>query len=111
MLLKNPDLPIFVLSEMRDGPDRLADVFFKHGNFPLEILEDQLNKAHEAGHIKSTSVYTFLMNLMSLTIFPFIVAPAMESLFKLDKNEFRKMIMERRKALPEMIINTFKSTL
>ena len=109
MLLKNPDLPIFVLNEMREGPDRLADVFLEYGNFPLDILEDQLTKAFEAGHIKSTSVYTFLMNLMSLTVFPFIVSPLMENLFKLEKDEFRQVIMERKKVLPEMIINTFKS--
>ncbi len=109
MLLKNPDLPIFVLSEMREGPDMLADVFLKYGNFPLDILEEQLAEAHEAGYIKRTSVYTFLMNLMSLTVFPFIVSPLMENLFKWDKNEFREIIMERKKVLPEMIINTFKS--
>ena len=108
MLLKNPYLPIFVLSEIREQPERLADVFLIKGDLPFETLENQLNQAHEDGHIKRTSVYTFLMNLMSLTVFPFISSPLMRNIFKMDESDFKRVILERKKALPRMIINTLK---
>ncbi len=109
MLLKNPDLPIFVLSEIREQPERLADMFLMKGDLPFIMLENQLKKAHEDGHIKRTSVYTFLMNVMSLTVFPFVSSPLMKNIFKMEESEFRDLILERKKTLPEMIINTFKT--
>ncbi len=109
MLLKNPDLPIFVLSEIREQPERLADMFLMKGELPFIMLENQLKKAHEDGHIKRTSVYTFLMNVMSLTVFPFVSSPLMKNIFKMEESEFRDLILERKKTLPEMIINTFKT--
>ncbi len=75
----------------------------------MVVLEKQLEEAYQAGQIKSTSVYTFMMNLLGLTVFPFVVAPLALRLFGMDEAGFKERIIERKKQLPEMIIQTLKT--
>jgi len=106
MLLDNPDLPIFVLSEIREFPSHFSKMVM--ASLPFEKLEKQLREAHEQNLIRETSVYTFLMNLLGLTVFPFIVAPLAMKLFQMDREAFEDEIHARRKMLPGIIIQTLK---
>ncbi len=108
MLLNNPDLPIFILSELREFPKHLTDLFQSSEAKPFEKLEQQLQHAYKQNHIRKTSVYTFMMNLLGLTVFPFVVEPLARNLFQMDRDSFEQEILKRKKILPEMIIQTLK---
>lgn len=107
MLLENPDLPIFIMSEIREFPSQFTDTFMLSRK-PLKKLEQQLQEAYSQNFIRKTSVYTFLMNLLGLTVFPFIAEPLAKNLFQLDRDSFEKEILARKKILPGMIIQTLK---
>ena len=108
MLLNNPDLPIFILSEIREFPKHLTNLFQSSEAKPFEKLEQQLQHAYKQNHIRKTSVYTFMMNLLGLTVFPFVVEPLARNLFQMDRDSFEQEILKRKKILPEMIIQTLK---
>ena len=106
MLGKNPDLPLFILSEIRENPDRLVHIISQDRENPFENLEEQLEQEFAKGRIKRTSVPMFLMNLLSLTVFPFLVKPVLSRVFQMDEESFQNLILERKKIVPKIIINT-----
>jgi TetR/AcrR family transcriptional regulator len=109
MLLENPELPLFIISEIREFPLHVENMLQPMMEKSLVVLEKQLEEAHQAGQIKRTTVYTFMMNLLGLTVFPFVVAPLALRLFGMDAAAFKERIIERKKQLPEMIIQTLKT--
>lgn len=108
MLLKNKDLPMFVLSEIRENPDKIADMFMGKKDLTFQKLEQQLSEEYEKGTIVKTTVHTFLINLLSLIVYPYIVQPLMNRMFGIGDKKFEELMLERKSALPEMIIETFK---
>ena len=70
----------------------------------LQNLSRQLKEEYEKGHIVQISTQEFFINLVSLTIFPFLVQPMLRGAFNLSDEDFEKMINERRRKVPKMII-------
>ena len=95
MLLQNPDLPIFVLSEIRSQKEELKNILpvekvIKNTSFFNQLKEKRpdINPIH------------FLLNLMSVTVFPFIAFPVLETAGIIKRKEFETLIMERRTLIP-----------
>ena len=108
MLLHNKDLPLFIMGAIRDNPSLIAEIIKGHQGKAFSKLSDQLEEAHEKGFIKKISVHEFFMNLASLVIFPFIARPLVKEMFDLEEDSFDKMILDRRKKLPGMLIEMLR---
>jgi AcrR family transcriptional regulator len=108
MLLHNKDLPLFIMGGMRDNPVLLAEIMKGHQGEAFSKLSMQLEEAYEKGFIKKISVHEFFMNLASLVIFPFIARPLVKEMFELEEESFDKMILDRRKKVPGMIIEMLR---
>ena len=108
LLIKKPDLPLFVLSEMRLDPAR----FFKISNFAAiyksEVLANQLQEAIKQGQIKQITLEEFYTNLVALTVYPFIVSPVMTHVYKMDQGRFKEFILQRKTSVYEMVMHTIK---
>ena len=110
MLLRNPDLPLFILSSVRENPDRLMHLFAGGRRDLFANLKGQLKEEHEKGNIKKTSVPMFLSNLLSLTVFPFVMQPMLERMFELSEDDFADFVRQRKKIIPRMIIDSLIAT-
>ena len=96
LLNANPDLPLFVLSEIRANPEKFAaklDVkkVVLQSHFFKQITEEtkgKLNPIH------------FLMNILGLIVFPFIGAPLLKAVGNLKQTDFDKLMLERKKMIP-----------
>ena len=94
LLLEHPDLPFFVLGEIRNDPALIVNVaqkkdFLKHSVFIKQVRE------------KTTiDPYQFLFNLLGMCIFPFIMRPAFQKLTDTEDLQFRRMMNERVKLIP-----------
>ena len=108
MLLKNKDLPMFVLNEIRENPNKIEELLMTKKHLTFQKLEQQLYEEYEKGTIVKTTVHTFLINLLSLIVYPYIVQPLMNRMFGIGDEKFEELMLERKSALPEMIIETFK---
>lgn len=108
MLLDQPDLPIFIISEIRAFPSHFSGMMKESLGESMEVLQRQLDDAFEQGHIRQTSAFTFLMNTLGMTVFPFIAAPLVQHVFGMDKDKFKAQILKRKQELPEMIISTLR---
>lgn len=92
MLLEHPDLPIFVLSEIRNNPDQLSNRFQARKHLTESVFIKQL--AERRGDINP---FHFLMNLLGMNLFPFVAKPVLQPI--LGNEEMYKQLMEQRKKL------------
>ena len=95
MLLENPDLPIFVLSEIRGQKEQLKKVL------PLEKILRNISFIKQLKEKRpDINPVHFLMNILGMTVFPFIAMPAFETTGIINKNEFEALIKERKNLIP-----------
>jgi AcrR family transcriptional regulator len=95
MISEHPDLPLFVLSEIRNHPEHFAQTFqvgqlLQHSSFIRQLKEKRpdINPLH------------FLMNTMSMTLFPFIAMPVFKAIGAADENQFKAMMNDRKSLIP-----------
>jgi AcrR family transcriptional regulator len=98
MLMSNPDLPIFVLSEFRNGPERFVS-FIKQGSLMTQsTFVKQLEK-----QVPGTNPIHFLMNIIGMIVFPFVGKPVFMAGGGLSNEEFNAIIEERKLLIPKWI--------
>ena len=95
MLLANPDLPLFVLSEIRGHQEQLKKVL------PLEKILQNISFVKQLKERRpDIKPVHYLMNILGMTVFPFIAMPAFETMGIINKSEFEALISERKKLIP-----------
>lgn len=100
MLIRNPDLPLFILSELRANPDHLAD--------RLDI-KDVLRKSQffkqlaEKAKAQGVNPMQYFMNMMAMIVFPFVASPLLRKVGNLKPEEFTALMMERKKWIAKWI--------
>lgn len=89
LLIDNPDLPIFILSEIRAKPERFKDRLQVQHILKNSSLVSQLRKKRP-----DVEPVHFIVSLLGMTVFPFIAKPILFS----DTTKFN-ILMEERKTL------------
>ena len=106
---QNPYLPWFVINEINRDPDQFMYKIWGSGNLPnpSKFLA-QIEKEVRKGSIKRISPMHLLMNLLGMTIFPFIAKPMILRNMQLDDMQFRAAMEQRKKEIPKFIIDSIK---
>jgi AcrR family transcriptional regulator len=109
IMSENPYLPLFVLNEIsRDSENFLEKVWDKKRiPMPQKFL-DQIEKETKKGTIRKISPVHLLINLISLSIFPFVGKPMIQFVMQLDELQFRNIMQQRKKEIPKFIIDSIK---
>lgn len=96
ILSSNPDLPLFVLSEIRANPEKFAAKL----DVKKALLNSHFfNQINEETHGKINPLH-FFMNMMGLAIFPFIASPMLKAVGNIKSSDFDKLMQERKKMIP-----------
>jgi len=70
---------------------------------------DQVKREADAGNIIAVDPYHLIVNMLSMCIFPFVATPIlMNVLFKNNAESYSQFIAQRKKEVPEFIINSIK---
>jgi AcrR family transcriptional regulator len=99
MLLEQPDLPLFVLSEMRNHPG----TFLRKSGIPKIVKELNFEKkiqAYKGNQKPKYNPHQLLVSLASMTIFPFVGKPVVKAITGSDDIQFKAMMEERKKLIP-----------
>ena len=95
ILSKNPNLPLFVLSEMQKKNSEVKSIIpvnkiFKNSVILKQIKERKpdMNPSH------------FLINFLGMTIFPFITKPVFNTFDLMNETEFQQFVEERKTLVP-----------
>jgi TetR/AcrR family transcriptional regulator len=109
VLLKNPYMPIFFLSEIQQNPERLQkfienDVFKSMGIFIMQLIEEINN-----GKVKPIHPAHLILNMIGMIVIPFavkpLIAPVLDRQMGIDYNN---LLIERKEVVYNFIINAIK---
>lgn len=103
MLTANPDLPLFIMSEIRANPDHLlAGIvtrdFILNSYFIKQYQEDSIARQR-----KQLNPLQLIMTIVGTVVFPFIASPLIKKLGDTDQEGFDKLMQERKKLAPKWI--------
>jgi AcrR family transcriptional regulator len=111
-----PFLPGYIISELHHHPERIQQLLgdVAGGKLSdvvrpaLDKLDRQLAAEARAGRMRRISGEQFLVNVLSLCVFPFAAYPMLRAALGFDDDDFRKFIAQRRKELPQFIRHALK---
>jgi AcrR family transcriptional regulator len=107
-VMLNPYLPQFVIQEMNNNPEFVMS-FLKNENRPNPtLLITQIEKEIADGIIKPINPKHLLMNMISMTVFPFAAQMMIKGMLQISDTEFNAMMEERKTSIAEQIINSIK---
>jgi TetR/AcrR family transcriptional regulator len=106
--MTHPYAPKFIIQELNQNPD-FAQKLIQHNSFPnIDIFKNQIETAVKNGKIRAISSEQLFINIMSLTVFPFIGAPLLKGFTKLSEADYKILIEERKTMVADFIINAIK---
>lgn len=108
LLLANPHLPQFVIHEMNQHPERFREFVQSQGVRVPEKFIHQIQAEVASGSMKEINAVEFIINIVSLCLFPFVAHNMVEVIFDMDDSAFRAFIKRRKKTLPGFILNAVK---
>ena len=111
-LLATPYLPGYVLSELAHHPERIRQLVSavtgmvpeEAGRRVLTTLRRQMRAAARAGALQPIEPEQFVVNLLSLCIFPFAARPMLTVVLGFDDEGFKRFIARRRRELPAFFL-------
>ncbi|MDD3787926.1 MAG: TetR family transcriptional regulator [Petrimonas sp.] len=103
LLKENEELPIFILNELSVNGHIFDELLQYARQISQPVLEKQLKN-----NGMTLSVPNFIMNIISLTIFPFIAKPLFVSAGLITIENYTDFLNERRDNIPDWIMKLSK---
>lgn len=108
LLKDNPYIPGFVLHELSSNPQKVITLF---QGLPIQpqLVTTLVEREIERGNLRSIHPSHFIINLLSLCIFPFVARPILENiLMKGTQEDFEAFLEERIEQVYDFIIHSIK---
>jgi AcrR family transcriptional regulator len=113
---RSPFLPGYILSELHHHPERATQLFASAAGGPpnqiagviLGKLRAQIDEGVKQGAIRPIAPEQFMVNLLSLCVFPFAARPFLGVALGLDDDGFAGFIEQRKRALPAFFLNALR---
>ena len=97
-LTQNPDLPLFILNELRNNPGQLAASIEREIGSTRAELFGQLKAA--AGRTGGIDPFHLMANLVGLTVFPFVGRPILQKVTGVNDKQFNELMQQRKELIP-----------
>lgn len=115
-LARAPYLPGYVLAELNQNPDRAAQlmgaraehVLMETRRPALEVVARQIDERVRAGTMRRIAQEDFIVNLVSLCIFPFAARPMIATILEWDRDRWNEFIERRRTELPRFFLEALR---
>ena len=107
-VIQNPHLPAFVIQEMNNNPEFVMS-FLNNENKPNPsqfVL--QIEKEIQDGIIININPKQLLLDIFSMTAFPFVAQTLVKGILQISDSEFNLMMEERKTTIANQIIKTIK---
>ena len=113
LLTINPYIFSFVLSELNSNPDNIVEIMDRvtgiiSKNYPGKFIK-QIKEAIKEKEIIPLDPRDLIINILALSVFPFIAKPIMLGIFfQNDLDLYQKFLEKRKKEVPQFIINSIR---
>ena len=99
-LTQNPDLPLFVLNELRNNPDQLAaSIDSQIGQTRTELF-NEIKSASAAGLTGPMQPFHLMANFIGLMAFPFVARPILQKVTGVTDTQFNELMQQRKELIP-----------
>jgi TetR/AcrR family transcriptional regulator len=112
---QSPFIPGYVVAEMHHHPERLTAMLAAQGIKAADVvaplrekLAVELRESAARGEIRPIDPENFLLSLIGPVVFPFVARPALRIALDIDDADFERILDERRRILPGMILNSLR---
>ena len=95
LILENPELPLFVLSEIRGGQQGFLKMIQKSDFFNRSVFIKQLAEKRP-----DIVPFQFLVSILGMCLFPFLMRPVLQKIASLQNEEFKQLMLERKELIP-----------
>lgn len=111
-----PFIPGYLLAEAQQHPERLERLVNQAiGTRPSHIatmmlahVSQEIERRVAEGSIRPMTPRQLLVNVMALTVFPFVAQPILRTVLGFDDQRFAEFLDERRRELPAFIIHALR---
>ncbi|MEM7485482.1 MAG: TetR/AcrR family transcriptional regulator [Bacteroidota bacterium] len=107
---ENQNLPAFIMNSVRENPKEYLTQFGLLGKIQDSTFAKQFQEKLEKGEIAQVNPINFIVNLIALTVFPFITQPIVCETTGINKELYYQMIEDRRRLIPLWIETMLRIT-
>lgn len=112
LVQENPYLPSYIVGELNRNPEKLKNRIRSLDLAPfenLDALDRQLTRGAEEGTLRPMSAEEFVVNLVSLCVFPFIARPLLEAAMGVEGEAFDRLVEKRKETVPQFFLNAIRA--
>ena len=109
MLITNPNIPLFLLNELKMQPDELVKKMGMREVLMNSNFIKQFQQGVKDGKITPIHPLHFFVNIISITVFPFVASPIIKGLGDLSQQQFEALMQERKTLIPKWINASLKA--
>ena len=103
LLLKEPELPTFILNEVRPNPQAFVEQNPIKEALTHSVLTRQYAEAVARGEITEPNLIQAILNVIGLVIFPFIAKPILTSIVNIPEEQYKALMLQRKTLIPQWI--------
>lgn len=107
-LQANPYVPVFIINTINNSPESITGIF-DNNLMNFDKLQTILDVEYTEGNITKKDSKHFILNLISLCVFPFVSKPVFQKVFNLTETDFEMIMEERKKVVPMVLMSWLKS--
>jgi TetR/AcrR family transcriptional regulator len=106
----NPYLPQFIMGEVIRNPEKVGQRIRSTINpeETFKVFSDQLREQYEKGIIREISVYSLILKIISLCVFPALARSVISEIIDVETVEMVKYIEISKSEVSDFIINSIK---
>lgn len=106
---KHSFIPTFIIQELNRNPAMIKDIFVSKFDHSVKLkLVTQIEELIKKGEIRPIKPEQLLVNIISLSVFPFIAKPLLSAVLQKDEKAYKAFVEERKTHVAEFVINAIK---
>lgn len=109
LIKRFPQMPLFIMNEISTNPERILKQLNFESYLDFHKLGKQILEEHQEGRIIKVDIKHFIVNIISLTVFPFAAKIIIQKNLGLNEEAWHQFIEERKKVIPQTIMNWIKN--
>lgn len=108
-LLEYPQIPIFILNEINQNPERLIDRVKHYDPYDIFLrISARMEEERAKGTIREIPTIHFLLNVLSLCVFPFIFGTMATQVAGKTSDDYKEVLEEHKAYVVNFVINAIK---
>ena len=101
---ENPQIPIFLITEVNRNPQRMKDILTRTKNFAkMQEFAFQMITEMQVGRIKSFNPLHLILHIISLCVFPFIAKPVIQAILQIKDDDFTIILLQRKEEVSRFL--------